>query len=142
MIREEKIRIPFAYAAGRAGSRFLVALRDRGRIMASECGACGHVSVPVRSFCPKCSASELVDIEVTGEGSLASWSEIPGRGVFALVNLDGAKGALLHRLIDPPTELAVGQRVRAQFAETRKAHISDLAGFVVTGDQPRDGSGS
>lgn len=136
MIREEKIQIPFQYAAGQAGSRFLVALRDDGRIMASNCAGCGHVSVPLRSFCPKCPESDLTDIELAGEGSLVSWTEVPGRGVFALVSLDGADGALLHRLVDPPTELAVGQRVRAQFVETREAHINDLAGFVVTGDSP------
>lgn len=136
MIREEKIQIPFTYAAGQAGSRFLVALRDQGRIMGSECSACGHVSVPTRSWCPACSEDELSDIELAGEGSLVSWTEIPGRGVFALVSLDGADGALLHRLIDPPGKLVVGQRVRAQFAETRKAHISDLTGFVVTGEEP------
>ncbi len=136
MIREEKIQIPFVYAAGQAGSRFLVALRDDGRILGSRCAACGHVSVPTRSFCPACSEGELNDVELAGEGRLVSWTEIPGRGVFALIDLDGADGALLHRLIDPPTEIAVGLRVRAQFAETRKAHISDLAGFVVTGDGP------
>ena len=136
MIREEKIQIPFTYAAGQAGSRFLVALRDDGKIMGSRCGACDHVAVPARSFCPACSKDELADVELAIEGSLVSWTEIPGRGVFALIDLDGADGALLHRLIDPPEELVVGQRVRAQFAETRKAHISDLSGFVVTGDRP------
>ena len=136
MIREEKIQIPFTYAAGQGGSRFLVALRDDGRIMGSRCAACGHVSVPTRSFCPACSEGELNDVELAGEGRLVSWTEIPGRGVFALIDLDGADGALLHRLIDPPTDLAVGQRVRAQFADERIAHISDLAGFVVTRDKP------
>ncbi len=136
MIREEKIQIPFTYAAGQAGSRFLVALRDDGRIMGSRCAACGHISVPLRSFCPACSEGELSDIEMSGEGSLVSWTEIPGRGVFALVNLDGSDGALLHRLIDPPDKLAVGQRVQAQFSDDRKAHINDLAGFVVSGENP------
>ena len=136
MIREEKIQIPFTYAAGQAGSRFLVALRDDGRIMGSRCEACDHVAVPTRSFCPTCSEGELSDVELASEGSLVSWTEIPGRGVFALVKLDGADGAMLHRLVDPPANLAVGLRLRAQFAETRKAHISDLSGFVVAGEQP------
>jgi hypothetical protein len=136
VIREEKIQIPFTYAAGEAGSRFLVALRDQGRIMGSACNACGHVSVPTRSFCPACPEGELSDVELAGEGSLVSWTELPDRQVFALVELDGADGALLHRLIDPLGNLAVGQRVRAQFAENRKAHIDDIAGFVVTGDGP------
>jgi hypothetical protein len=136
VIREEKIQIPFQYAAGQAGSRFLLALRDRGQITGSACAACGHVSVPTRSFCPACPKDELSDVELTGEGSLVSWSDVPGRGVFALIALDGAAGALLHRLIDPPDKLAVGQRVRAEFAEAPKAHISALAGFVVTGEVP------
>ena len=135
MIRAEKIQIPFEYAAGRAASRFLVALRDQRRIMGSECRACGHVSVPLRSFCPACSESELADIELGPEGSLVSWTGIPGRGVFALVALDGAVGALLHRLLDPPAGLAVGQRVRARFADNPEAHITTLAGFVVIGDE-------
>lgn len=133
MIRQEEIRIPFEYAAGQAGSRFLVALRDQGRILGSRCAACGHVGVPLRSFCPACSESELADIELGPGGRLVSWTGIPGRGVFALVALDGADGALLHRLLDPPADLTVGQRVRAQFADNREAHITALAGFVVIG---------
>lgn len=135
MIREGAIRIPFKYAAGRAGSRFLAGLRDGQRILASRCGACARVAVPLRAFCPACGGDEFAEVEVGPAGTVIAWTETPDAGSYALVRLDGADAAFLHRLLAVPAGCRIGQRVRARFAATRGASILDIDGFEpVTGE--------
>lgn len=128
MIREEAIRIPFRYAAGAAGSRFLTALRDERRILGARCGACARVHAPLRSFCAACGAGPLEEVEVGPGGAVQAWTE-RGGALFALVKLDGADSALVHRLLVPAEAVRRGMRVRARFADERRANILDIAGF-------------
>lgn len=125
MIREERVLIPFRYAAGETGSRFLMALRDEGRILGACCPACPRVVCPARSFCAACGETTTELVEVGPGGSLLSWTEVPGRGTFGLVRLDGADTAMLHRLLGA----ARSGRVRARFARERRGSILDIEGF-------------
>ncbi len=132
MIRKGAIRIPFKYAAGQTGSRFLVALRDGQRILASRCGVCARVAVPLRAFCPACGADDLAEFEVGPGGTIVAWTETPDAGSYALVRLDGADTAFLHRLLAAPAGYCIGQRVRVRFVASRHASILDIEGFEVT----------
>ena len=138
MIREESIRIPFHFAAGRAGSHFLIALRDEQKIVGSRCTACEKVLVPARSFCPQCGAELSAYVEVGPGGELLSWTEQPGNvsasPIFCLVRLDGADTALVHRLLAHPPAIAVGARVRARFAVERTGSIADIEGFELAAE--------
>ncbi len=129
MILEGTIQIPFRYAAGKAGSRFLTALQEEQTILASPCLACGQVYCPARSFCARCGAELEELIPVGPEGELLSWTEVKGKGAFGLVRLDGATSALLHRLLALPAASGAGIRVRARFATQRSGSILDLEGF-------------
>lgn len=131
MIREGSIRIPFNFAAGEAASAFLVALRDDGRLLGSRCPDCRRVAVPPRGFCGGCGGDDPVSVEVGPQGTLVAWTEQPGQGVFGLVRLDDCDGALLHRLLSPPSLLFAGARVRPRFAGERRGDIRDIAGFEV-----------
>lgn len=130
MIRESAVRIPFRYAAGAAGSRFLVALRDERRILGSRCVTCACVLAPMRAFCPICSGTDLEELEVGPAGVVQSWTTRQDGTLFALVRLDGADTALLHRLLAVPGRAHCGMRVRALFAAERRGSILDLEGFV------------
>lgn len=135
MIREGSLRIPFKYAAGRSGSRFLAALRDGKRILGSRCGACARVAVPLRAFCPACGGDELAEVGVGPGGTIIAWTETADAGSYALVRLDGADTALLHRLLAAPGR--IGQRVTVRFAASRRASILDIDGFeAATGELP------
>ncbi len=134
MIRKGAIRIPFRYAAGRTGSRFLVSLRDEKTILGSRCAACEQVACPALPFCPGCSASTET-VEVSSEGSLVSWTVVPERGAYGLVKLDGADTPMLHRLVGPPAGWAIGLRVRARFREERTASVLDIEGFEALEDE-------
>jgi uncharacterized OB-fold protein len=50
-------------------------LKD-GRIMASKCGDCGHVSYPPRADCPECLHGEFEYTEISGEGTLVTYTRI------------------------------------------------------------------
>jgi uncharacterized OB-fold protein len=129
VIRESAIRIPFRYAAGEAGSRFLAALRDESRVLGGRCTSCGRVFVPLRSYCATCGSGTFEEIEVGPGGTVQAWTARADGTVFALVRLDGADTALLHRLLADPARSRSGMRVRARFAAERRASILDIAGF-------------
>lgn len=128
MIRTEHVKIPFAYAAGRGGSRFLAALRDQGLILGARCSTCDRVLCPARSFCPRCGAGTGDFVAVGPGGRLTSWTELPGRGVLGLIVLDGADTAICHRLLGPGPWNG-GDRVRARLAADRSGSILDIEGF-------------
>ncbi len=135
MILEGAIRIPFKYAAGRSGSRFLATLRDGKRILASRCGACARVAVPLRAFCPACAGDDMAEVEVGPGGTIIAWTETTDAGSYALVRLDGADTAFLHRLLVAPGACRIGQRVTVRFAASRHASILDIDGFeALTGE--------
>ena len=128
MMLTEGIRIPFRFATGAVTSRFLQALADDAVILGSRCGECSRVACPARSCCPWCCA-DVSELEPVGPaGVLVAMTRTSNRGAYALVRLDGADGALVHRLIGD--ELARGTRVVATFAEERHGSITDIDGFV------------
>jgi uncharacterized OB-fold protein len=134
VIREGGVRIPFAYAAGAAASRFLVALRDEGRILGSPCPACRHVFCPARSFCPRCGVETGEPVAVGPAGTVVSYTERPsgdgvGGDVLGLVRLDGADSAMLHRLLGGAVRWRIGLRVRARLLPERHGRITDIEGF-------------
>ncbi len=136
MIREESIRISFNYAAGGAGSRALVALRDDQRLLGSHCPDCERTMAPARSFCPTCGAEDLADVELGPGAELISITET-AQGLFALVRPHGADTAMVQRLIGDADDFSIGDRLRPVFAADRVGHIADLAGFAPEdGDRP------
>ena len=69
-----QINIPNTYSAGAVGSRFLVELRDRKRIMGTRCPSCNRVYVPARSICRDCFAQLDEWVEVSNKGTLLTYS--------------------------------------------------------------------
>lgn len=135
MILEGSIRLPFTYAAGGAGSAFLAALRDSAEILATRCEACSLVACPAGAFCPSCGASTGTLVAVGPAGTLEAWTDVPGKGVFGLIRLDGADTAFVHVLLGPADRWALGRRVVARFAAERAGSISDIEGF-----EPEEGA--
>ncbi len=137
MIREESINIPFQFAAGKAGSAFLVALRDRQQLLGSYCAACARTMAPARPFCPTCGGEELTNVDIGPGAILVAWTETPDRGIFALVRPDGADTAMVHKLIGSLDGVHAGARLSAVFAAERTGHITDIEGFeILTEDSP------
>ena len=129
MILEGSIRLPFTYAAGAVGSRFLVALRDAQVILGGRCPDCETVSCPARSICPECGA-DIDDLVGVGPGgAVEAWTAVPDKPTFGLIRLDGADTALVHHLLDDDGTWERGARVTARFADERVGSINDIRGF-------------
>lgn len=130
MILEGSIRLSFNYAAGEVGSQFLTALRDRRVILGAVCPTCDRIACPPRSFCVECGDGVEDLVEVGPAGTVEAWTEVPGKGTFGLIRLDGAGTSLVHRLIGPGQWVS-GARVIVRFADEGIANINDIEGFEI-----------
>lgn len=106
------------------------------RLVVPRCEDCATVIWYPRGFCPACSSFDVEWIELSGGGSIYSFS-IPRRGqgaygesapyVVAYVELDIPDGAAGPRIITnvvdcDPSTVAVGQRVTVAFDDTPSGH--------------------
>lgn len=134
-----RIRLPFSFTAGKTGSRFLIELRDRRRIMGVRCPSCGRVGVPPQKICIFCFVETDRWVEVSTEGTLMghTWVRKPKAHhppvdplIYGLIRLDGADGHMVHLVhTNNPGHLVDGIRVAAVFSENRRAHILDIMHF-------------
>lgn len=104
------------------------AARER-RLVAAKCGSCGRFRMPPTPFCPHCLSQALDWPELSGRGTIFSYTivtraivpEMEGciPYVPALIDLEGAPGArLTSNVIDVPVaDIRVGASVRVVFVE-------------------------
>jgi uncharacterized OB-fold protein len=134
-----QIYIPDTYSAGTVGSRFLIELRDKKRIMGTRCPTCNRVYVPARSVCKDCFGQLDEWVEVSDKGTLLTYSvchqanpvqPVEPPVVYGIVQLDGADTGFVHMLGEVnPEQLRIGMRVRAVFKEKREGSILDIKYF-------------
>lgn len=134
-----RISIPFSYAAGETGSRFLTELRDHQRIMAVRCPGCDRVRVPPQRVCIHCFVESDEWVELSNEGLLLAhtWVRKPKSHhppidplIYGVIRLEGADSNLIHLVRFPnPDDLLDGIKVRAVFSETRTGGIFDIKYF-------------
>jgi uncharacterized OB-fold protein len=138
-----QIYIPNTYSAGAVGSRFLIALRDKKRIMGTRCATCNRVYVPARSICKDCYGQLDELVEVSDKGTLLTYTvcnqpnpvqPVESPVVYGIIQLDGADTGFVHMLgeIDPE-QIRIGMRVQAVFKEEREASILDIKYFKPLG---------
>jgi hypothetical protein len=134
-----QIYIPNTYAAGAVGSQFLIALRDKKKIMGMRCPTCNRVYVPARSVCKDCFGQLDEWVEVSDKGTLLTYTVCPYSTrvqpveppiVYGIIQLDGADTGIVHMLGEVDLEqLRIGMRVQAVFKEKREASILDIKYF-------------
>ena len=66
--------IPYKWAAGRYGSRFLTEIRDHGKFWGVRCPSCQKVYIPPRRVCGPCFAEMTEWVELGEEGILTGFS--------------------------------------------------------------------
>ena len=99
--------IPYNYSAGEVASRFLVTLREEGKVIATKCPECKRIILPPRSFCERCFVSlknSWVDLPPTGQ--LAGFTIVEDQFanaptppyIIAYILLDGATTTFPHFL--------------------------------------------
>ncbi|MDM7999988.1 MAG: Zn-ribbon domain-containing OB-fold protein [Dehalococcoidia bacterium] len=136
-----RIKLPYVWYAGKAGSRFYQELKDHCRIYGTRCPDCSRVYVPPRETCPRC--YRLLDdwVEVGNTGTLLTFTVTryavagiqPRQIPFAIgiVKLDGASSGLVHLCGGADvSELRVGMRMQAVFRERREGNYLDIEHFA------------
>ncbi|MFC8436102.1 Zn-ribbon domain-containing OB-fold protein [Streptomyces sp. NPDC057253] len=111
-------------ATDRFTEPFWQAARER-RLVAPRCGDCGHFRLPPTPFCPECQSQNIDWTELSGRGSVFSFSVVRNiRGldddvvlVAAVVDLPDAPGArLVSNVIDAdPDEVRIGMELTVDF---------------------------
>lgn len=134
-----QIYIPNTYSAGAVGSRFLIELRDRKRIMGTRCPTCNRVYVPARSICKDCLGQLDEWVEVSDRGTVLTYATdyeakptqpVKPPIVYGIIKLDGADTGLVHMLGEAdPEQLRIGMKVQAVFREEREGSILDIKYF-------------
>ena len=138
-VLESRINVPYSWWAGDTASRFFTSLRDAKKLLGTRCDPCGKVFVPPRKTCPLCFTEEMRWVELSGRGTLESYTiarrqlaalKKPVPVIFGLIRLDGADTAILHYIgeIDPGA-VEIGMRVQAHFAAKRSGTIEDIEYF-------------
>jgi len=135
-----KMALPYQYFAGATGSAFIVALRDRKKVLGVRCERCAKTFIPPRQTCERC-FRDLTNawVEVGTEGVVTGFTVVryaepyqPKQPpyVLALVQLDGADTPIAHLLdCGDPSNTHVGMRVRAVFSDERKDNILEIRHF-------------
>ena len=140
LISHQVLQVPFNYSAGPVASKFLISLRDDQKILGIRCEKCGIVYVPPRSTCGKC-LSELKNwVELSGRGSIESFTAVNYKEpthpadrdplIIAVIKLDGADTGLTHLIGEAKEkDLRAGLKVEPVFRGHRQGNILDLKYF-------------
>jgi uncharacterized OB-fold protein len=107
-------------------SEYWAAAAD-GRLIADKCSDCGELAPYPRGFCPACWSGNVSSVELSGRGTLYTYSEVhvnpmpPFKDlvpyVAAMVDLEEGP-RVLTRLVDiTADELAIGMALRATFEQ-------------------------
>ncbi len=139
-VYDGQIHIPNQYSAGITGSKMLVTLRDKGKIIGTKCPSCDTVFVPARSVCHECFEQIKKFVPVSSMGTVETFTvcneehiaQPVGRPIYAVIKLDEADTSLVHMLGElEPEDLSIGMRVQAVFKDKkdRKASILDIRYF-------------
>ena len=96
---------------------------DRRQVVVQVCASCQRSRFPNLPTCPYCRGDDAEVVEVSGAGSVYSWVRVhralddgPDPDppyVVATVDLDA--GCRMFGRVEPPGEVAIGQRVRPTF---------------------------
>jgi len=137
---EGKLALPYQYFAGRTGSKFLISLRDKKKILGVKCKKCDKVFVPPRQTCERCFENISNNwVELSDTGEIVNFTvvrytakHLPRKAPFvlALIKLDGADTPVTHIVEGiAPDDVKIGLKVKAVFAKETTNTILDIDHF-------------
>ncbi len=137
---EGKLALPYAYFAGRIGSKFLITIRDQKKILGIRCNFCAKVFVPPRQTCPFCMGDLQNNwVDLKNEGVVTNYTvvryddkHLPRKAPFiiAMIQLEGADTPMAHIVAGiQPESVKTGLRVKPFFAGETTNTILDIDHF-------------
>ena len=140
VISEGFITMPYKYSVGDLASQFFVKLRDSRIISAAKCSKCNSITVPPRSVCPKCFSKITELVELSGIGTLVTYTVVhydssvqavkPPYAV-GIIKLEGADKAITHLISGVDlNKLKKGMKLKPVFKEKRNGTILDIEYFT------------
>lgn len=135
-----RIKLPYTWHAGKAGSSFFREIRDHCKIYGTKCSRCEQIYVPPRQTCPRCFCDMNEWEEVSDVGTLITYTVIryavqdiqPQKPPYAIgiIKLDGASTGLVHLLGEIELDsITVEMRVKAVFRDAREGNYLDIRYF-------------
>jgi hypothetical protein len=94
------------------------------KVYGVRCKTCGKLSYPAHCVCPKCGGTEFEPFEVTGEGTVVTFTDVYALAIdyverylrLAIVEMDSGVRATGHLVDEAPR---TGKRVRATVGVVR-----------------------
>jgi len=126
-----EINLPYTLTPGRAAGTFLAEVKNQ-RIIASRF-ASGRVVAPAQDFSSIDGEEPEAFVEAPQTGTLTAFTRVDGQ-VIGLVRLDGCDNELVHRILADLDQLAIGQRVSAEWDLAVEQSVLAIKGFVPTPD--------
>jgi uncharacterized OB-fold protein len=138
---EGEIPVNYIYTYGQSGEKFFRAIKDKGTLLATYCGACDISYVPPKIYCDRCFAKldTYIDVGTMGfvESFTISFVNMDGSKkkeprILAMIKVDGTDGGLIHYLTGIHfDDVALGMPVQAVFKPKgkRTGGIDDIVGF-------------
>jgi uncharacterized protein len=144
VVMEGRIKVPYDWAAGAVGSRYLRSLRDEKKFLGTRCPRCNIVYHIPRRNCPQCMEECSEWVELADTGTLVTYTTVRSQHPdllplplpygYGIVRLEGADTGFLHLLHEfEETQLFEGAAVEAVFREEREAQITDVEYFRPVG---------
>lgn len=130
-VLETTLQMPYTLTTGRAVSMFIAQL-GKQVITGSRCDACERTVVPAQDYCSRCGGDQSSFVPVSESGVVTAVT-VSGDRTTALIRLDGVDADLVHLVDGGAAAVAVGDRVKAVWAEDPVGSILDLAFFAPAG---------
>ena len=132
---EGKIELYWIYTSGKAGDEFFKALKE-DRFIAAKCKKCGKVYFPPRIYC-EYDFSETEYVDISGEGTVRAFTvarldkdekPLEKPEIYAIIDLDGTDGCIIHLLDANPEEVYIGMKVKPVLKDKseREGKITDI----------------
>ena len=104
------------------------------RVLGAACSSCGAISYPKHAVCPKCGHERFTDVEIGGEGTVLTYTDVYALAVdyetrylrLAIVEFDNGVRATGHLLDETPR---IGKRVRSRVGVVRQAGDTRAGGL-------------
>ncbi|MCB2049896.1 MAG: OB-fold domain-containing protein [Novosphingobium sp.] len=127
------ISLPYTLTPGRAAGTFLAEVKNK-RIIGSRF-ASGMVVAPAEDFSSVDGEEPESFVEAPQTGVLTAFTRVDGE-VIGFIKLDGCDNEFPHKILADLSDLAVGQRVEAEWQDGVEESITAIKGFRLAPDAP------